>query len=132
MYLIEKHIINKNHSFYNECDSLCFKSKNLYNQALYNVRQYFFENNKYLNYVENYHITKKQDSYKELPTKVSNQTLKLVDQNFKSFFALLKKKNNNQYKEKINIPKYLDKINGRYITKYEKQALSKKIFKKKW
>ena len=58
MYLIEKHIINKNHSFYNECDSLCFKSKNLYNQALYNVRQYFFENNKYLNYVENYHITK--------------------------------------------------------------------------
>ena len=101
MYLIEKHIINKNHSFYNECDSLCFKSKNLYNQALYNVRQYFFENNKYLNYVENYHITKKQDSYKELPTKVSVQTIRLVDQNFKSFFALLKKNNNNQYKEKV-------------------------------
>ena len=130
MYLIEKHIINKNHSFYNECDSLCFKSKNLYNQALYNVRQYFFENKKYLNYVENYHITKKQDSYKELPTKVSNQTIKLVDKNFKSFFALLKKKNNNQHKEKINIPKYLDKVNGRYIIKYEKQALGKRIFKK--
>jgi IS605 OrfB family transposase len=94
------------------------------------VRQYFFENNKYLSYVENYHITKKQDSYKELPTKVSVQTIKLVDQNFKSFFALLKKKNNNQYKERVNIPKYLDKINGRYITKFTKQALGKRIFKK--
>lgn len=130
MYLTEKHIINKNHSFYNECDLLCFKSKNLYNQALYNVRQYFFENNKYLNYYKNFHITKQQESYIQLPRKVSNQTLKMVDRNFKSFFSLLKLKNKNQYKEKIKIPKYLDKINGRYIIIYEKQSLSFKEFKK--
>ena len=42
MYLVEKHIIKKTHSFYNECDELCFKSKNIYNQALYNVRQFYF------------------------------------------------------------------------------------------
>ena len=42
MYLIEKHIINTKHSFYDECDRLCFQSKNIYNQALYNVRQHFF------------------------------------------------------------------------------------------
>lgn len=44
MYLIEKHIINSSHSFYKECDELCFKSKNIYNQALYNVRKYYFDN----------------------------------------------------------------------------------------
>ena len=27
MYLVEKHIISNTHSFYNECDDLCFKSK---------------------------------------------------------------------------------------------------------
>jgi transposase len=122
MYLTEKHIINKNHSFFNECDSLCFKSKNLYNQSLYNVRQYFFENKKYLNFANNWKITKEQEPYIKLPRKVSNQTIKLVDQNFKSFFSLLKNKNSGTYKEKVKIPQYLDKENGRYITIYEKQA----------
>src|SRR5690606_23645712 len=130
MYLTEKHIINKNHSFFNECDSLCFKSKNLYNQSLYNVRQYFFENKKYLNFANNWKITKEQEPYIKLPRKVSNQIIKLVDQNFKSFFSLLKNKNSGTYKEKVKIPQYLDKENGRYVIIYEKQALGKRIFKK--
>lgn len=125
MVLIEKHIIKQNHLFFNECDNLCFKSKNLYNQGLYNVRQFYFENKKYLSYVQNYHIAKNQESYKELPAKVSNQTLKLIDQNFKSFFGLLKTQGS-----MAKIPKYLDKENGRYITKFEKQALTLREFKK--
>ena len=125
MNLVEKHIIKQNHKFFNECDKLCFHSKNLYNQALYNVRQYYFENKTYLTYKDNYHVTKMQDSYKELPTKVSCQTIKLVDQNFKSFFGLLK---TIVYVAKI--PRYLDKLNGRYLVKFPKQALSIKEFKK--
>ena len=125
MILVEKHIINNKHSFYNELDNLCFLSKNIYNQALYNVRQHYFENKKYLSYVDNYHLTKKQNSYYELPTKVSCQTIRLVDQNFKSFFALLKKKN-----RIAKIPKYLHKEKGRYLTKFPKQAISIKHFKK--
>lgn len=124
MYLVEKHIINQYHSFFNECDELCFKSKNIYNQVLYNVRQHYFKNNEYLNYYKNYHVTKLQECYKELPTKVFCQTLKMVDQNFKSFFGLLKNKN-----IKNHIPKYLDSKNGRYLTKFPKQALSIKEFK---
>lgn len=125
MYLTEKHIINKKHLYYNECDELCFKSKNLYNQGLYNIRQHYFENKNYLNYESNYHITKLQESYDELPTKVSCQTLKLVDNNFKSFFGQL---NNEKLRPKI--PKYLDKLNGRFITKFPKQALGLREFKK--
>ena len=34
MYLVEKHIINKTHSFYNECDELCF------NQRIYIIKDY--------------------------------------------------------------------------------------------
>ncbi len=125
MILVEKHIINKKHIFFEECDSLAFKSKNLYNQGLYNVRQHYFETKKYLSYVKNYHVTKTQESYKNLPAKVSNQTLKLIDQNFKSFFGLLKTSGSI-----TKIPNYLDKENGRYIVKFEKQALSKLFFKK--
>ena len=33
---------------------LSHTAKNLYNEALYNIRQYFFKNNKYLNYYSNY------------------------------------------------------------------------------
>jgi len=125
MILVEKHIINSNHSFFKECDSLCFKSKNLYNQGLYNVKQHYFEEKNYLDYVKNYHKTKSSESYKSLPAKVANQTLKLVDQNFKSFFQLLKIEGSI-----TKIPKYLDKLDGRYIIKYEKQSIGLRHFKK--
>lgn len=125
MYLTEKHIINAKHSFYKECDELCFNSKNVYNQALYNVRQYYFTNQKYLNYESNYHVTKIQECYSLLPTKVFCQTLKMVDKNFKSFFSLLKNKS-----VKNKLPKYLDKESGRYLTIFPKQALGLREFKK--
>lgn len=125
MYLIEKHIINTKHSFYNECDSLCFQSKNIYNQALYNVRQHFFQTKQYLNYYSNYHVTKEQECYSYLPTKVFCQTVKMVDKNFKSFFTLLKNKT-----VKNKIPKYLDTVKGRYLTIFPKQAIGLKEFKK--
>ena len=98
--------------------------KNIYNQALYNVRQFYFENKKYLNYESNYHITKEQECYGFLPTKVFCQILKLVDKNFKSFFSLLKNKN-----IKNKIPKYLDKENGRFVAVYPKQSIGLKEFK---
>jgi putative transposase len=125
MILVEQHIINKKHSFYNECDLLCFKSKNIYNQSLYNIRQYYFTDKKYLNYETNYHIVKNQESYSTLPTKVSCQTIKMVDHNFKSFFQLLNVGGMNP-----KIPKYLDKDKGRFVTKFPKQSLELRTFKK--
>ena len=125
MYLTEKHIIKRTHPFYNECDKLCFQSKNIYNQGLYNVRQYYFNHKKYLNYYGNYDLTKTQECYDYLPKKVFTQTLKHVDMVFKSFFALLKNKS-----VKNKIPKYLDKVNGRYVTIFTKQAISLREFKK--
>lgn len=42
----ERHIIIKSNLNYKELNSLCFKSKNLYNRANYVVRQRFFETSK--------------------------------------------------------------------------------------
>ena len=90
-------------------------SKHLYNKALYSIRQHFFNNNEYLSYNKNYKnlkISANEEGiieYYQLPTNAAQQTIKNVDQSFKSFFSLLKKKNNGNYDAKINIPKYLDK-----------------------
>ena len=46
MRLVEKHQIRRNHNLYKLCDKLCFKSKNLYNAALYVYRQSFIDKNR--------------------------------------------------------------------------------------
>lgn len=127
MILTERHIIKKTNSLYKELDMLCFLSKNLYNSALYTVRQFYFENKKYINWINinNQFIKDKQIDYYALPCKVSQQTLKMVDQNMKSFFNALKAKNS-----KPRLPKYLDKTKGRFVVTYTNQAISKTEIKK--
>jgi len=88
---------------------LCHIAKNLKNQAIYNVRQYYFENKKYLSYNENYKMLKNSENYKKLNSNMAQQILKEVDESFKSFFILLKLAKNGQYNGKIKLPKYLDK-----------------------
>ena len=125
MQLVEQHIIKKDDERYKILDEVCFKSKNLYNAALYEIRQHFFNTKQFLNWfsVDKMFKEKKQEDYYALPCKVSQQTLKLLNQNFKSFFSLLKKKDHNKKK---SIPKYLDKLKGRFVAVYTNQAISKK------
>ena len=133
MTLVEKHSINKNHKFYKEIDDLLFKSKNLYNRANYEIRENFIKNKKFLNYNNLQKIAQNSfDAYKELPAKVSQQTLKLLDQNWKSFFASIKdwSKNPSKYLGRPKLPNYLDKTKGRQVVIYTKQAISKREYLK--
>jgi len=127
MYLTERHIIKNN----KELDELCFNSKNLYNKALYTIRQHYFNTKGYLNYYEvnRLMVDSKDEDYYVLPTKVSKQTLMVLDRNFKSFFALLKKKQSGNYDKLIKLPKYLDK-DGRLVTIFPKDAVFKKPLRK--
>jgi len=127
MYLTERHIIKNN----KELDELCFNSKNLYNKALYLIRQHYFETGGYLNYydVNKLMIESKDVDYYAVSTRVSNETLRLLDRNFKSFFALLRMKQNGDCDKSIRIPRYLDK-QGRYTAIFNKEAISKKYLKK--
>ena len=85
-------------------------AKNLTNEAIYNIRQYYFKNKKYLSYNENYKILKNSENYKKLNSNMAQQVLKEVDGSFKSFFGLLKLVKNGQYdNKKIKLPKYLAK-----------------------
>ena len=52
MILTERHIIKPSNSLYKELDNLCFLSKNLYNSALYAIRQYYFKEKKYFSYYQ--------------------------------------------------------------------------------
>ena len=88
---------------------LCHIAKNLKNQAIYNVRQHYFKNRKYLSYNENYKILKNSENYKKLNSNMAQQILKEVDESFKSFFALLKLAKKGQYNGKVKLPNYLDK-----------------------
>ena len=85
-------------------------AKNLTNEAIYNIRQYYFNKKKYLSYNENYKILKNSENYKKLNSNMAQQILKEVDGSFKSFFGLLKLAKNGQYDNKrIKLPKYLAK-----------------------
>ena len=128
MTLVEQHIIKKSDSRFEELDNLLFLSKNLYNAGLYITRQYYFENKKFLNYQSLASIMVKEDNidYRRLPAKVSQQTLKLIEQNFKSFFKHLKVKKKD---EVIKIPNYLKKDTGRFVVTYTSQAISNKAIK---
>ncbi len=130
--LVERHIIKSNHSFYKECEYLCKLSKNLYNKSLYETRQKYFLDKCFKNYIDNYYDLRTSKEYRKLPDKVSKQTLKLVEQNFKSFFKSVKdfSINPSKYKKRPSIPKYLDSDNGKYVTVYEKDAISLKELKK--
>lgn len=127
MILVERHIIKCNSFEYNELDNLCFLSKNLYNTALYRIRQHYFNTGKYLNKFQliNELTKEKQVDYIALPHKVSQQVIYQVDQNMQSFFKLLKLKNSGKYERKVSLPFYKEK-DGRNLLIFTNQAISKK------
>ena len=87
MYLTQSNQIrNLSKQQYEVLKEMCHISKNLYNVALYNIRQYYFTEKKFLKYESNYHECKNNENYKLLQAGVSQQTLKIADRSFKSFF----------------------------------------------
>ena len=127
MILVEKHIIKRNSLEYNELDNLCFLTKNLYNTALYKIRQHYFNTGKYLNKFQliNELTKEKQADYIALPRKVSQQVIYQVDQTMTSVFKLLKLKNSGKYEKPISLPYYKEKT-GRNLLIFTNQAISKK------
>ncbi|WP_103078076.1 RNA-guided endonuclease InsQ/TnpB family protein [Petrotoga miotherma] len=101
---------NLNKQEYIALKELCKLSKNLYNSTLYAIRQYYFIEKKYLRYESAYHICKENENYQLLNTDIAQQTMKVVDRNFKSFFALISKAKEGNYKfSDIRLPHYLPK-----------------------
>ena len=111
MYLtVKQQIKHLSKDDYRTIKELCHIAKNLTNEAIYNVRQYYFTEGEYLKYEKNYVLLKNSDNYKALNSNMSQQILKEVDGSFKSFFGLLKLAKKGKYSIKnCKLPHYMPK-----------------------
>lgn len=104
MKSVERHIVNDN-----RFEDVCRKSGLLYNFTLYQVRQGIYSGN----YLKEYDLSSKlgkenQFDFRNLPCHVSQQVIKQVFQNIKSWIRNKKdyEKNPSKYKSKPKLPGY--------------------------
>ena len=146
MQRVERHIIRNDL----QIDNLCFLSKNLYNYCNYILRQIYFKNpeileqykplikefkwnDKTLYKIDEYKLTTflantKQPDYKTIPAQSSQQIIKLLYKNWKSFYKSIKQyhKNKSSFLGTPNLPQYKDKTKGRNIVVFTNQQVSLK------
>jgi putative transposase len=127
MQLVEQHVIERNDPRFALIDETAFQSKNLYNAALYMVRQAFIREGKYLNYCTMDRLMQHHEAYQALPRKVSQWVLKGLHHNWLSFFEALKayKEDLSKFTGRPKLPKYKHKTEGRNLLVYTVQAISK-------
>ena len=115
---------------YKFIDDYAFKVKNLYNYTNYIIREEFIRTSKdesiKTTIPREYDLSKilsKEDVYSNLMAKTSQQTIKLLYKNWKSFFASIKdySKNKHKYNGRPKLPKYKHKTNGRCVIIFTNQ-----------
>lgn len=110
MYATQKNQLRQlNQQEFNALTALCRLSKNLFNVALYECRQYFLAERKRLTYESNYHICKSNENYRLLNTDIAQQTMKVVDRSMRSFLGLLKAISIGRCDQRPQLPQYLPK-----------------------
>lgn len=127
LQLTQQIVINDRHKYYVGLDHLCLLAKNLYNVALFHIRQQYFKDKTYLNYnaLDKLLSSTKNIDYSVIPYRQSaQQILRNVDKTFKSFFKGIKADKNKG--KRVSPPKYKDKQNGRYILTYTNQSFKYK------
>jgi putative transposase len=111
MYATQKNQLRRLSSQeFNALSALCRLSKNVFNVALYECRQYFFQERKRLTYESNYHLCKSNENYRMLNTDIAQQTMKVVDRSMRSFLGLLKAIGIGRCDQKPRLPNYLPKF----------------------
>ena len=87
----------------------CHYSNSLYNFSLYVCKSYYEQTGKYIGYSQLWQEVKTNENAKLLPAQISRQTVMLVDKNFRSFFALLKRKQKGEYSAEVRTPNFRKK-----------------------
>ena len=125
MQLVERHIIDRNDPRFAIIDEAAFRSKNLYNAALYKQRQAFIFEHRRIRYSELDRLMQSHEAYRALPAKVSQQVLQQLDGAWTSFFEGLEAYNERpeRFTGRPKLPKYKHKTEGRNILVYTLQAL---------
>ncbi len=107
-----------------ELSSLCHLSKNLYNEANYLIRQEFINNGLWIRYGQLCGILKVSENYKAFPAQSAQQTLKLLDKSWVSFFAATKEyaKHPEKFMGRPKMPRYKEK-DGEHILVFTNQQV---------
>ena len=112
---VEKHLIRTSSPYFSKIYNFCHLAKNLYNHANYVIRQNFIRNGIYTNFGMMDKILKadlEHPDYRAMPTAQSaQQVLRLLDQNWRSFFVAIKdwKEHPEKYTGRPKLPKYKKK-----------------------
>lgn len=99
--------------------NLCHISKNLYNEGNYAIRQEFFNSGKWKRDLS---PLKESENYRALPVQTAQQILRIVDRNWKSFFAAIKvwRIHPDKFFSKPQIPHYKKK-DGEFMLVFTNQ-----------
>lgn len=92
---------------------MCKDSKDLYNSALYEVRQHYFKEGEFLSYFSRYKQMKESSAVKQMKSDFGMHVQQRVDWAFQAFLTLNKMAKNREYIKKVKMPRYLPK-NGYY------------------
>ena len=80
MYLtVKQQVKHLSKEDYKSIKKLCHIAKNLTNEAIYNIRQYYFTEGEFLKYEKNYTLLKSSDNYKMLNSNMADRVIKLRD-----------------------------------------------------
>src|SRR5713226_1890751 len=108
MQLVEQHVIDKRDPRYAIMDTAAFASKNLYNAALYEIRQAFIHEGRYLGYRKMDKRMQQHEAYQALPRKVSQWVLKGLHYNWIAFFEAYEA-DPSKFTGRPQLPKYKHK-----------------------
>lgn len=128
MRQVYKFRIDKNDEVYAKLKEMSRAAKDLYNQALWEIKEHYRETGKILSYEELDKIMKTKENlegkvnYRLLPAKVSQQVLKLLAQNVKAFFKANEdyKQNRDKYTASPQFPHFLPK-DGYFVVIFTNQ-----------
>ncbi len=128
MQLVEQHVIDKRDPRYAAIDAAAFASKNLYNAALYELRQAFIHEGRFLSYNQLDKLMQSHEAYQALPAKVAQWVLKGLVTNWKSFREAWEsyRWDPSKFLGRPQLPRYKHKSEGRNLLVYTMQALGKR------
>jgi len=111
--------INNKVDDYNKFKLNNLKKKQVKGKCLdkkYKPLEYFNKYHKYIQYDFLDYLVKHSDPFKDLGSNSSQQTLRVLDKNWKSFFVSIKdySKHKEKYLGKPKLPKYKDKTKGKF------------------
>ena len=113
--LTEQHVIKRSDPRFAVIDAAAFASKNLYNAALYELRQAYIHEGHYITYNQMDKLMQPHEAYKALPAKVAQQVLRQLDKNWQSFFAARDAydEDPSKFTGRPRLPNYKHKTEGR-------------------